>query len=60
MKRISLHQRPGSQHGFSMLEVLITLFILSVGLLGLAAMQAEKFEDQQRLITEVQGGSGHG
>lgn len=41
MKRISLHQRPGTHHGFSMLEVLITLFILSVGLLGLAAMQAE-------------------
>lgn len=41
MKSTSLHPRPGSQHGFSMLEVLITLFILSVGLLGLAAMQAE-------------------
>ncbi|MGH8524508.1 MAG: type IV pilus modification protein PilV, partial [Gammaproteobacteria bacterium] len=37
----NIHQGPGIQHGFSMLEVLITLFILSVGLLGLAAMQAE-------------------
>lgn len=41
MKSISLPQRSGIQHGFSMLEVLITLFILSVGLLGVGAMQAE-------------------
>jgi type IV pilus assembly protein PilV len=31
--------RPNGQQGFSMLEVLIALMVLTVGLLGLAAMQ---------------------
>ena len=40
-KRRTQWQRPGQagQQGFSMLEVLIALMILTVGLLGLAAMQ---------------------
>jgi type IV pilus assembly protein PilV len=33
--------RPSTGNGFSMIEVLIALVVLSVGLLGLAALQAE-------------------
>lgn len=33
-------QRTGTQSGFTMIEVLVTLIILSLGLLGLAGMQA--------------------
>jgi type IV pilus assembly protein PilV len=32
--------RPGSSTGFTLIEVLVALFVLSVGLLGAAAMQA--------------------
>jgi type IV pilus assembly protein PilV len=36
----STHKRnPVTNRGFSLIEVLITVFVLSVGLLGLAAMQ---------------------
>lgn len=31
-------------HGFSMLEVLVALFVLSIGLLGLAALQTTAFK----------------
>lgn len=31
-------------HGFSMIEVLVTLLVLSIGLLGLAAMQANSMQ----------------
>ena len=34
-------RRQQKQRGFSLLEVLVALVVLSVGLLGLAAMQAE-------------------
>ncbi len=32
-------------HGFSMMEVLVTLIVLSIGLLGLAAMQAKSMQN---------------
>ncbi len=32
-------------HGFSMIEVLVTLLVLSIGLLGLAAMQAKSVKN---------------
>ena len=32
-------------HGFSMIEVLVTLLVLSIGLLGLAAMQVRSIKN---------------
>lgn len=44
--------RNGYQHGFSLIEVLVTLFILVIGLLGLAGLQSKmlgaEFEAYQR------------
>lgn len=37
--------KPDNERGVGMLEVLITLFIMSVGLLGLAAMQTTSLKD---------------
>lgn len=37
--------KPDNERGVGMLEVLITLFIMSVGLLGLAGMQATSLKD---------------
>jgi len=45
--------RPGSvQHGFSLIEILVTVLVLGIGLMGLAALQARmigtEFEAYQR------------
>ncbi len=39
-----IHNR-SRHHGFSMIEVLVTLLVLSIGLLGLAAMQASSMQN---------------
>lgn len=36
---------PARNHGFSMVEILVTLIVLSIGLLGLAAMQANSMQN---------------
>ena len=47
--------RPQRAHGFSMLEVLVALLVLSVGLLGLAALQTMglKFNTQSYQRTQA-------
>lgn len=40
MNTFDTHKISNKQAGFSMLEVLITVFVLSIGLLGIAGMQA--------------------
>lgn len=51
------HQPPASQTGFSLIEVLVTIIILTVGLLGLAGLQArihiaemESYQRAQALV----------
>ena len=43
VKKVAVNQVKGStlctQHGVGLIEILITLFILAVGLLGVAALQ---------------------
>ncbi len=41
-------------HGFSMIEVLVTLMVLSIGLLGLAAMQANSIQNTHGAYVRTQ------
>ena len=53
-----LTQRPGRCDGFSMIEVLVTMVIISVGLLGAAALQVKSmqyaYSSYQHTIATVQ------
>ncbi|MEW5838117.1 MAG: type IV pilus modification protein PilV [Pseudomonadota bacterium] len=43
-------KRAGGQRGFSILEALVSVFVLSVGLLGVAAMQASALRNNQSAL----------
>ncbi len=45
--------RPGTDRGFSLLEALVTLLVLSVGLLGLGRLQARLWRDSAELRTNA-------
>jgi type IV pilus assembly protein PilV len=53
LKRGTLHSRT-HQRGFTLLEVLIAVVILSVGLLGLAALQATSLKSNHASLTRSQ------
>jgi type IV pilus assembly protein PilV len=44
-----------AQHGFTLLEAMIALVVLSVGLLGLAALQARSMQYNSEAMTRSQG-----
>ncbi|MDX1556880.1 MAG: type IV pilus modification protein PilV [Xanthomonadales bacterium] len=54
-ERVVLDPRRRRQHGFSLLEVLVALLVLSIGLLGLAALQTMglKFNTQSYQRTQA-------
>ncbi len=56
-----MHKQPVSKRttlrGFSMVEVLVTLFILSVGLLGLATLQTYAFKANNAAVWRSQSAS---
>ena len=54
MTRPSTTVRFSRSRGFSLLEVLIALIILSVGLLGLAALQAEGLRGSSSALRRIQ------
>lgn len=43
----SHHDMRSSQHGFTLIELLIAVLVLSIGLLGLAALQAQSLRSNQ-------------
>lgn len=47
-------QARASDHGFSLIEVLVSLVILAVGLLGMTALQNEALKYNQAAFTESQ------
>lgn len=48
------HLRMGKQRGISLLEVLVALFVLAVGLLGVIALQAETIKLNQQAYGSTQ------
>lgn len=44
----------GPQHGFTMIELLIAVVVLSIGLLGLAALQAQSLRNNQSAYHRTQ------
>ncbi|MGB1579959.1 MAG: type IV pilus modification protein PilV [Nevskiales bacterium] len=48
MKNSKLQQRASEQRGYFLLEILITVVVLSLGLLGVAAMQYTGLKDNNR------------
>lgn len=52
--QISANYRPHSQTGFTMLEVLIAVVVLSIGLLGLAGLQTTGLRNSQSAYGRTQ------
>ena len=54
VKRIKMQQRASKQGGVGLIEVLVTLLVLSVGLLGLAGLQNESLKQTYNAYLESQ------
>lgn len=54
MSFVSFGRRPRQQSGFSMLEVLVTMVVIAIGLLGLAALQLQALQYNQSAYTRSQ------
>lgn len=52
------HSGAGREQGFTLLEVLITVLVLSLGLLGLAALQVASIRDTQGAYLKAQAVNG--
>lgn len=48
------HHRPGRQRGFTMTEVLVTVLILAIGLLGLAGLQSASLRSNHSAMLRSQ------
>ncbi len=52
MAKATIFSASRKHHGFSLIEVLVALFVLSIGLLGLAALQATGLKFNSSLTAE--------
>jgi type IV pilus assembly protein PilV len=51
---LAIHPSPSRQHGFSLIEVLVTVVVLSIGLLSLAAGQAMSLRNNTSALMRFQ------
>lgn len=54
MKKLLLSKKQSGHHGFTLIEVMVAVFVIAVGLLGVASMQAVGIQEVQNTYFRTQ------